>query len=233
MSDEPQSGESQTGAPEPGASAAPPPAPPPPAAPASAAVGQPVEVDLEYPERIAHWRPLVHWLLVIPQAIVAGILIWVFGILSFIAFFTVLFTKQVPRGMFDFMTMTLRYNWRTNSYAMFMREAYPPFDFTSATDADDPSVPADPARLGIAYPDELNRWLPLVKWLLAIPHYIVLFFLGIGAFFVLIFSWFAVLFTANYPEGAFNYLVGVQRWSTRVYAYVGLMRDEYPPFTLD
>ena len=193
---------------------------------------EPVEVQVDYPEHIANWRPLVSWLLVIPQIIVAGVLSWVFGILVIVSFFTVLFTKQVPRGLFDFMTMTLRYQWRTNTYAMFMRESYPPFDFTAVTGADDPSLPPDPAHLGIDYPDELNRWLPLVKWFLAIPHYIALFFLGFAGFFVWIFSAFAVLFTGRYPQGAFDFMVGLHRWATRVQAYTGLMRDEYPPFTL-
>ena len=194
---------------------------------------EPVEVNAEYPEHIANWRPLVSWLLVIPQLLVATILMWLFGVLSFIAFFTVLFTKKLPRGMFDPMVMTLRYSWRTNTYEMFMREGYPPFDFTSASAADDPSLPADPAHLGIEYPEELNRWLPLVKWFLAIPHYIALFFLGLAGFFVWIFSAFAVLFTGKYPQGAFNYMVGLHRWAVRVQAYVGFMRDEYPPFSLD
>jgi hypothetical protein len=113
-----------------------------------------------------------------------------------------------------------------------MREEYPPFDMMPTSDADDPRLPADPAHLGIAYPDELNRWLPLVKWLLAIPHYIVLGFLFLGGFFVMIFAFFAVLFTGKFPRGAFDYILGIERWALRVEAYAGLMRDEYPPFSL-
>jgi hypothetical protein len=96
-----------------------------------------------------------------------------------------------------------------------------------------PPNPDYPARLEIAYPDHLSRLLIFVKWLLAIPHYIVLFFLGIGAYAVLIISWFAVIITGAYPEGMYNYMVGVIRWSTRVQCYVLLMTDEYPPFSLD
>jgi Domain of unknown function (DUF4389) len=96
-----------------------------------------------------------------------------------------------------------------------------------------PEQPAYPAQLEIAYPAELNRWLPLVKWLLAFPHYIALFFVGIGAFFVIIWAFFAVLFTGRYPRGAFDYLVGTCRWAYRVAAYVHLMTDAYPPFSLD
>jgi hypothetical protein len=96
-----------------------------------------------------------------------------------------------------------------------------------------PPSPQYPAQLEIAYPPELNRWLPLVKWLLVIPHLFVLFFLAIGAWFVIIFAFFAVLFTGRFPRGAFDYLVGVQRWSYRVSAYYMLMVDPYPPFSLD
>jgi hypothetical protein len=90
-----------------------------------------------------------------------------------------------------------------------------------------------PADIEIDYPAELNRWLPLVKWLLAVPHYVALFFVGIGAFFVAVFAFFAVLFTGRWPRAAFDYLVGTYRWLYRVAAYIHLMTDAYPPFTLD
>jgi hypothetical protein len=89
-----------------------------------------------------------------------------------------------------------------------------------------------PVRIEIDYPSELNRWLPLVKWLLAIPHFVVLIFVGIGAFFVAIFGFFAVLFTGRWPRGAFDYMVGTFRWGYRVAAYVHLMVDAYPPFSM-
>jgi hypothetical protein len=95
-----------------------------------------------------------------------------------------------------------------------------------------PPSPIYPVSFEITYPEELNRWLPLVKWLLVIPHFIVLFFVGIGAFFVLIFGFFAVLFTGRWPRGAFDYLVGTVRWAYRVIAYFHLMTDAYPPFSL-
>jgi Domain of unknown function (DUF4389) len=95
-----------------------------------------------------------------------------------------------------------------------------------------PPSPDHPARFEITYPAELNRWLPLVKWLLVIPHLFVLTFLGIGAFFVAIYAFFAVLFTGRFPRGAFDYLVGTFRWAYRAVAYFHLMVDDYPPFTL-
>jgi energy-coupling factor transporter transmembrane protein EcfT len=100
----------------------------------------------------------------------------------------------------------------------------------------DPSGPPSPsyeAGLEITYPTELNRWLPLVKWLLSIPHFIVLFFVSIGAFFALVYAFFVVLFTGRWPRGAFDFVVGTLRWYLRVLAYYHLMTDAYPPFSLD
>ena len=188
----------------------------------------PLRLDLQAPLEVANWRPLVHWLLVIPQLLIVGALRSVRGVLLFIAFFTVLFTKTIPRGIFDMVAMTIRYQWRVGTYTLWMREGYPPFAFTPA--ADDPG--GDPASLSIEYPQELNRWLPLVKWLLAIPHYFVLLFLAIAGLFVAIAAFFAVLFTGRYPEGMRTYMVGVTRWGVRVGAYAGFLRDEYPPFSL-
>ncbi len=96
-----------------------------------------------------------------------------------------------------------------------------------------PPNPAYPARLEIDQPQRLSRLLIFVKWLLAIPHFIALFFLGIGAYVVLILSAFAVLITGNYPEGMFNFMVGVLRWGLRVGAYLCYMTDAYPPFSLE
>jgi hypothetical protein len=95
-----------------------------------------------------------------------------------------------------------------------------------------PPSPDYPAAFEMSYPGEMNRWLPLVKWLLIIPHFFVLFFVGIGAFFVGIYAFFAVLITGRWPRGAFDYLVGTFRWVYRVIAYFHLMTDAYPPFSL-
>jgi hypothetical protein len=100
-------------------------------------------------------------------------------------------------------------------------------------DPSGPPSPMYPVTFEISYPGELNRWLPLIKWLLVIPHFIALFFVGIGAFFALVYGFFAVLFTGRWPQGAFDYLVGTQRWAYRVLAYFHLMTDAYPPFSLD
>jgi hypothetical protein len=190
----------------------------------------PVHLAFVGPLEVNRWRPLFHWLIAIPHYLV----LWVLGILAgvclFVAFFTVLFTRAIPDPLFGLIVMTYRYSWRVTSYTLWMREEYPPFDFT-ATASDNGMDP--PTQLDVQYPDELERWAPLYKWLLAIPHFVVLWFLGIGAIFVVIWAFFAVLFTGAYPQGARDYLVGLQRWMLRVQAYAGFLRDEYPPFSMD
>jgi hypothetical protein len=105
-------------------------------------------------------------------------------------------------------------------------------DPVAVPDPSGPPSPPYPVSLEITYPSELNRWLPLIKWLLIIPHFIVLFFVYIGAAFVILFGFFAVLFTGRWPRGAFDYLVGTLRWTYRVFVYFHLMTDAYPPFSL-
>jgi hypothetical protein len=136
----------------------------------------------------------------------------------------ILFRQKYPRWWFDWNLELQRFANRVLAYVFLMDDRYPSTD-------DHQGV-----RLDYRYPDvprELNRWLPLVKWLLAIPHYVVLFFLDIAAFVVIIITWFAILFTGRYPEGMFNFVVGVMRWSLRVTAYAFLLvTDRYPPFSL-
>ena len=109
-----------------------------------------------------------------------------------------------------------------------MRNEYPPFDFASAPGQE----VADPAVLTVQDPGEMNRWLPLVKWLLLIPHVIVLSILSIAVFVVLIIAFFAVLFTGRWPEGLRTFVVGYVRWTMSVYAYLDFLTDAYPPFNL-
>ena len=136
----------------------------------------------------------------------------------------ILFRQKYPRWWFDWNLQLLRFTSRVGIYLALMDDRYPATDETQSVHLDFP------------YPDvtyDLNRWLPLVKWFLAIPHYIVLFFLAIGAFFAAIFAWFAILFTGRYPRGVFDYIEGVIRWQNRVtgYAFI-LVTDRYPPFRL-
>jgi hypothetical protein len=189
----------------------------------------PVTVDLDAPLEIARWRPLFQWVLAIPQAIVASLLNQIAGLVVFIAWFAILFTGKFPPALFGFVAMAQRYQWRVYSYAGGLREAYPPFEFEPLTA--DPG--GDPATYSVQEPEQLSRGLIFVKWLLAVPHYIVLMFLFLGAFFAWLFGAIAVLFTGAWPEGIRNYLLGVNRWSHRVLGYVYLMTDVYPPFSLD
>ena len=195
----------------------------------SLAIPYPAQLDFRGTRQIARWRPLVQWFLAIPHLFIAYALTIVRAVLTLVSFFTVIFTRRIPRPLFDAIAMTFRYEWRAVSYALFLREEYPPFDFEPAA-ADDG---VDPHTLvTITYPELMSRWQPLVKWLLAFPHYLVLAALGIGAMFVVIAGFFAVLFTGEYPQGLRDYLVGVYRYSVRVQAYAGLLTDQYPPFSL-
>jgi hypothetical protein len=194
-----------------------------------AAAGFPLDLSLDAPETIARWRPLVHWLLAIPHLVVLYGLGIVEGVVWILSFFAILFTGQLPESFFGIMVMVHRYQWRVASYLFFMREQYPAFEFP--TTATDPAT--DPARLSIERAPQLNRWLVLVKWLLAVPHYIVLFVLFIAVYVVVIIGFFAVLITGKWPEGMRNFVIGVMRWSNRVSIYIYLITDIYPPFSLE
>jgi hypothetical protein len=188
----------------------------------------PVGLSLDAPNRIARWRPFVHFILAVPHLIVLWALSVLSGAITFVAFFAILFTKRYPEGLFKVAAMTWRYNWRVLSYVLYLREDYPPFEFETVLD--DPGT--DPARYSIEYQEEFRRFLPLVKWLLLFPHYLAMIPLMVGAVLVWFGSFFAVLFAGRYPEGMRNYMVGVNRWMHRVYAYGNLMTDDYPPFSL-
>ena len=190
---------------------------------------EPVVLELDAPLELARWRPLVHWLLAIPHMIVAEVLQSVAGVLTFISFFTILFTKSIPDGIVNFQAMSLRYNWRTTSYFMYLRESYPAFEFEMTTE--DPG--SDPAIYSLTPQGEYSRWLPLVKWLLLIPHFFVLIFLVLAQLVVMFIAFFAILFTGRWPEPMRAFVVGVNRWGWRVTTYFHLLTDTYPPFKLD
>ena len=137
----------------------------------------------------------------------------------------IVFRQRYPRWWFDFALELARFGARLGAYLVLLTDQYP-----STVDAQD-------VHLEIDYPDverDLNRWLPLVKWLLAIPHFLVLILLSVAAFFVVVFAWFAILFTGRYPRGLFDFVVGVGRWWLRVEAYAFLLvTDRYPPFSLN
>ena len=146
------------------------------------------------------------------------------GLLFLPPLLMILFRQKYPRWWFDWNLELLRFSNRITVYLGLMDDNYPSTDERQSVTLDFP------------YPDAkqgLNRWLPLVKWLLAIPHYIVLFFLSIGALVAVVIAWFAILFTGRYPRDLFNFVLGVQRWGNRVLGYAFLLvTDRYPPFRL-
>jgi hypothetical protein len=197
----------------------------------------------------SQWLWLVKWFLAIPHFIVLGFLWLAFGVLTFFAFFAILFTARYPRAIFEFNVGVLRWTWRVAYYfgpGGLGTDRYPPFTLDE--------VPDYPATLDIAYPERLSRGLVLVKWwLLAIPHYLVLAVLlgwgsrswnpdswsspssgGVGLIGVLVLiAAVTLLFTGRYPRPLFDLIIGLNRWVVRVAAYVWLMTDHYPPFRLD
>jgi hypothetical protein len=195
----------------------------------SMSVPYPLQLDFQADTHITRWRPLVQWLYAIPHLMIAGALRSLRQVLTLISLFTVLFTKQIPRSLFDVIVMTYRYEWRATSYALFMHEDYPPYDFEPSSE-DDGVEPHTSLRL--SYPDDLERWKPLYKWFLAIPQYFVLAGLFIAACLGVVAGFFAVLFTGEYPQGIRDFLVKAYRYGLRVEAYVGLLTDRYPPFSL-
>jgi hypothetical protein len=197
----------------------------------------PVEFSVEYPDRdLNRLTTAFRIFMAIPIVIVAatisgsaGFQTWTAavgagGILFLPALLMILFRQKYPRWWYDWNLELMRFSNRVGVYLALMDDRYPSTDERQGVTLDFP------------YPDaerDLNRWLPLVKWLLAIPHYIVLIFLWIAAVLVVIFAWFAILFTGRYPRGLFDFVLGVIRWENRVVAYAFvLVTDKYPPFRL-
>ncbi|MGZ4245086.1 MAG: DUF4389 domain-containing protein [Solirubrobacteraceae bacterium] len=204
---------------------------------------QPVRFSVDYPDReLNRLTTGLRIFTVIPIAIVLGaiggfaasfsqgspgattVVIGGTGLLFLPTLLMILFRQKYPRWWFEWNRELLRFSNRVTVYMALMDDRYPSTD-------EEQSV-----HLEFDYPDvrqELNRWLPLVKWFLAIPHYIVLFFLTVGAVLAVIGAWFAILFTGRYPRGLFDYVEGVLAWHNRVAGYAAiLITDEYPPFAL-
>ena len=208
----------------------PPPPPPPPNAPPTPAPGDyPLTLTFDTPEKIARWRPLVHWLLAIPHFIILYVLGIVAQVLAFVAWFAGVFAGKIPDGLQKPIAMYLRYNARVTTYMLFQREEYPPFAFDGsfADPGDDPRLRVDvvPAIEG------RNRLTIFFRLIMLIPQLIVLIFVSIAAWFVMIIGFFAVIILGRWPTGLNDFLIGFLRWTTRVNAYCYLLTDEYPPFS--
>jgi hypothetical protein len=207
----------------------------------------PVRVDGTLDPRLSRWLWLVKWLLAFPHYVVLAFLWIAFGVLSIGAFFAILFTGRYPRPIFDFNVGVLRWSWRVAYYAYgaLGTDRYPPFTL------DD--VPGYPAHLDVAYPEHLSRGLVFVKWLLAIPHFIIVgLFVGAWSWvlydsdrtdpvlvgggligLLVLIAAVVLLFTGSYPRGLFDFILGMNRWALRVAGYAALMTDAYPPLRLD
>jgi len=203
--------------------------------------GYPTRLSIDYPDRaLDKFTTFFRIFMAIPIWIVLGLLVntmvswteepWTFqshGLGMFIFLPTLLlivFRQKYPRWWFDWNIAVARFATRVGAYLALLRDEYPSTDEEQAV------------HFEVTYPDasvDLNRWLPLVKWFLAIPHYIVICFLSIAAFVIVIVAWFAILFTGRYPRGMFDFVVGVIRWYLRVMSYAFLLTtDDYPPFRL-
>ena len=206
--------------------------------------GYPVQLSVDYPDRrLNRLTTFFRAFTVIPIAIVLAALsgndnvTWSsgsdraqsagatgIGVLFFATLLMIVFRQKYPRWWFDWNLNLLRFGNRVGAYALLLDDAYPSTDEEQSVHLDFP------------YPDarsDLNRWLPLVKWLLAIPHYVVLSLLAVAVFVCVVIAWFAILFTGRYPRGLFDFVVGVARWYNRVIGYAfTLVTDQYPPFSL-
>lgn len=200
----------------------------------------PATLDIDYPEHelnrlTTFFRPIVAIPIAIVLALVTGptlhigsidrgITIESGGILAGATALMLLFRRKYPRWWFDWNLGLVRFSTRVSAYLALLRDEYPSTDDEQAVHIDVPYPDA---------PRELNRWLPIVKWLLAIPHLVVLAVLAVAACVCVIIAWLAILFTGRYPRPLFDFVVGVLRWWLRVAAYALLLTtDRYPPFRL-
>jgi len=199
--------------------------------------GFPATLEVDYPDReLDRLTTVFRLFTVIPIAVILALLtrgtvhagaanhvVGSGGIVFLATVLMLLFRQKYPRWWFDWNLALTRFSTRVAVYLALLRDEYPSADAEQAV------------HIQIPYPDakqELNRWLPLVKWFLAIPHYVVLWFLSIAAFFCVVIAWFAILFTGRYPRSLFDFVVGVFRWWLRVTAYAFLLStDRYPPFS--
>lgn len=191
----------------------------------AAPAAYPLRFDVQYPQQpLRRWLIFVKWLLVIPHLLILGVLGYLQSVITVIAWFFILFTGRFPPGLFEFWVKAGRWAANAAAYAGLLRDEYPPFGWEAGQY---PYVTYE-----VDYPGRLSRGLIFVKWLLAVPHYLALWALYVVAIVAWIIAWLAILFTGQFPRGIFTYLVGVMRWGYRVGAYIALLRDEYPPFTL-
>ncbi len=194
----------------------------------------PIAYDVPYKEKLGRLSTGFRAILAIPQVLIVGgpgtgwgansqtgLFGAVIAITSVVSWFAIMFTGRYPRGLWDMAKMYMR--WRANvvTYTALLRDEYPPFGEGSY-----------PVTFEAEYPERSSRWSVGFRLILVIPHVVVLFFVMLVWLATVIIAWFAILFTGRYPKGLFQFGVGAMRWTLRVQAYLYLMRDEYPPFSL-
>jgi hypothetical protein len=185
----------------------------------------PVGVDVDPPAQQNRVSVFFRLLFMIPAAIVAGVIVLVAYVVALIGWFTILFTGKFPEGMVNFVVGALRWWTRVYGYVYLLTDKYPPFSLEDDS--------AYPVRFrGQGQSEGRNRLTAFFRIILAIPHIIIIQVLGYAAAVVGLISWFAALFTGSVPEGMHNFLAGYIRWTARTYAYMFLVTDEYPPFSL-
>ena len=191
------------------------------AATPQAAADYPIRFDVEYPEGIARWH-VFNWFLAIPQLIIVYLLGVVLQVMVVIGWFAILFTKKWPRGLFDFTVQIQRWTLNALVYVLTMRPEYSPFSGDAG---------GYPVSYEVEYDENLSRLLIFVKWLLVIPHFILLTLLAVAAIVIALIASIAVAFTARFPRGMFDFLAGTMRWYQRAFGYGFLLfTDRYPPF---
>jgi hypothetical protein len=189
----------------------------------------PLRYDVQYPDSLNRvlnnpflfW---IKWILAIPHLAilyVLGLVVWVVVV---VAFFSILFTKKYPRGLYDFAVNYMRWQANVYAYIFMLRDEYPPFSWDAGQ---------YPVTLETTYQDEMSRFAPLYKWIFVIPNLIVWYLVAIVAVVLWVVAGFAILFTGKFPRGMFDFIVGTSRWYHRAYMYgFYLMTDKYPPFSM-
>ncbi len=185
------------------------------------AAAYPVIFEAVYPERVSRWKTLLRIFLAIPVLIFWAVVSAADDAVIVASWLAIIVRGRIPRWLFNFLVALYRWQYRALGYVLLLTDVYPPFEGDY------------PVNFDIRYPERLIRWKVLIwKFITAIPHFIILIFLWIGAVVATIVAWFFILFAGRYPQGLFGYVAGVIRWSARVNAYFLSLTDEYPPFNL-
>ena len=191
----------------------------------------PATFSFDAPEKVANWRAIVNWLLVIPHFVILYGLRILSQVVAIISWFAILITGELPEGFANIQAMFMRYELRTYTFYLFMCEEYPPFAFGMT-----PTDGGEEPRLRVEFRPQLadrNRLTVAFRIILVIPQLIAVFVLGIVATVLTVIAFFVVLFTGRWPDGMRAFVLNVMRWYLRVQTYYLLLTDEYPPFELE